>query len=66
MSIRRPRVRLTVDYNDDGTYQEYDEDLILLLRKSLNLDIISENVFDNVMKIFLEGDLDKIKTLGNE
>lgn len=58
----RPKVNVQVNWDDD-TYTECSEDLIGYIRKDLNLDIISASVFDDVMDVFLSGDLEKIRNI---
>lgn len=58
----RPKVNIQVNWDDD-TYNESSEDLIDYLKKDFKLDIISASIFDDIMSIFLSGDLEKIKNI---
>lgn len=60
-----PNVNVQVNWDDD-TYTEHSEDLIKYIKKYLELDIISSSIFDDLMDIFLSGDLEKIKNIKYE
>ncbi len=60
-----PRVTLRHEYYDES-YSVYEDDLMKHLHSYLELDIVTASIFDDIVSIFLSGDLEKIKSIRYE